>query len=170
APLVARHVYGVPAPDPRVRVVATDDDGLTDTVTVPMTVGWHYDCGFLKRGYDAPADPDSVLVFRPEPTCLGDLGHTLADGSVDVADVYRFSEHTGIAPSVRLTMAHDPGLDASLYVDWYVFGVGAVRFLGSGDPPTVNIPAAFEGDYFVHLVRDGGKGAYTLTFDEAVPP
>lgn len=156
----ATHVYhAVLAQAPLVTLRATNEEGLARETARTVAVAWHADCG-LAPGQDR-AGTRASATSPPPGTCVGEVGYTLPSGSADLSDMWRIRVTSPQA--IELELQPDAGLTARIVVDWYFAGLPVARFAASGASPRLEIPAAAQGDWYVTVERQAGRGAYTLT-------
>lgn len=160
------HLYRENVTDPVLTVVATNEEGLSDSASFVLSVTLHDDCGF-GPGYDAPFTREGD-VREVAGECTGSLGFPPLDGypyGFDDVDYYR-TRVTGLR-SLRVTVEPEAGLIATVFVE----GPGGVRIGATPlDRETVFLPTTVPGTYFIGVENLHGKGAYLLRVEREPPP
>lgn len=155
---------------PVVRVTATNTDGLSSTVSLPVVITPHDDCG---TGQDAG---DFAYQARPMgESCAGEIGYLLSQayGAIrDGYDYFSFQRPLAAGPA-RATVTLElltPGLSAQLAVG-HDIGLAGAFVPASGSPQSLTLPAMVPGQRTYARIRwISGKGAYRLTVSQQPLP
>lgn len=150
-----------------VSVTVRNTEGLSTTMTYPLSIRLHNDCG-LGPFYDAPSAPPFVTLAS---SCVGTIGHLLPEmvpnPPVDVVDIFRSPQRcSSVDCKIRATLTTEPGIQAEIGIEHLpgVFLTSSCSQDGctsSVDAPLLSYP---NNEYpRIRVRRSSGKGGYILS-------